>query len=438
MTLTCKLLTVSFLLGAILLLLGACALVSPPQNTGPRASTFPATPTENFEKQTIELFSVWGPGAELDALHALEHVYQKENPNIDVNDNPTGETGGGTDEYLLQRLRQEQPPDSIVIHAGKESLDYVLRGQLEPITILFHEEGFDKVMPPLLLEQITIKGEIYSVPLDIHRSNLLWYNPKVFQENNLNPPRTIDEFFAVAEQLKAKGITPLTVGSSFELGQLFESVLLATYGPDDYVRLVNGDPALLADVRLTAAIKTFKKMLDNSNTDRSATDWAVAAQRVLDGKAGMTVMGDWVNGEFKSEGAKLNVDYAWSAAPGTDGAFMWLSDSFGLPKGAPHHDAAVAWLKKVGSKQGQDAFNPIKGAIPARTDPDKSLYDEYQQWSIDQFRSSNLAPSIAHGAATPDSFRSEYSRAMIDFSSDGDEQALAEKLRDAAATQLTQ
>ena len=434
----CKSLTLSFLIWAILFLFGACAFSQPVQNTAPRTTPIPSSPTANTEKQTFDLFTVWGPGVEFDALHAMERGYLEENPNINFNENPTGDTGGGTDEYLLQRLRQEQPPDSMVIHAGKETLDYVVRGQLEPITKLFHSEGFDKVMPPLLLEQITIKGEIYTVPVDIHRSNLLWYNTKVFKANNLNPPRTIDEFFAVAEQLKAKGITPLAVGANFELGQLFESVLLATYGPDDYVRLVNGDPALWADVRLTAAVKTFKKMLDYSNSDRSATDWAVAAQRVLDGKAGMTVTGDWANGAYKSEGAKPNVDYAWTAAPGTDGMFMWLSDSFGLPKGARHRDAAVAWLKTVGSKKGQDAFNPIKGAIPARTDPDKSLYDEYQQWSIDQFRTSKLAPSIIHGAAVPDVFRSAYSRAMIDFSSDGDEQALAEKLRDAAATLLTQ
>jgi glucose/mannose transport system substrate-binding protein len=54
---------------------------------------------------------------------------------------------------------------------------------------------------------------------------------------------------------------------------------------------------------------------------------------------------------------------------------MMLSDSFGLPLGAPNRDAAVAWLTVCGSKEGQDAFNPLKGSIPARTDGDRSLYD---------------------------------------------------------------
>lgn len=120
-------------------------------------------------------------------------------------------------------------------------------------------------------------------------------------------------------------------------------------------------------------------------------------------------------------------------APGTDGTFMWLSDSFGLAKGAPHREAALAWLRIVGSKEGQDAFNPLKGSIPARIDADRTLYDDYARWSLDEFRSDRLVPSIVHGAAAPNSFRDVYARALIDFSRDLDEQAFIEALRDATA-----
>lgn len=420
-----------------ILIFGACSSIAPSQNIVHVTPAVPTVQTATTDKQTLELFTTWGPGSDMDALYALEEIHQRQNPNITFVHNDNGGSGAGTDEYLLDRIRDEKPPDSMVIHAGKESLDYVNRGHLEPITKIFNQEGFDKVMPPLLLEQITIKGEIYTVPLNIHRSNLLWYRPSVFQANNIQPPRTFDEFFAVAEQLKGKGIVPLAIGGNFELGELFECVLAATYGPEDYVRLVNGDAAMWADTRLTTAIHTFKRMLDYTNADRTTEGWYGAAQRVLDGKAGMTIMGDWVNGDYKSQNAKANVDFAWVPAPGTEDTFMWLSDSFALPKGAPHRDAVLVFLKTAGSRAGQDAFNPIKGAIPARTDADKNLYDEYQHWSIDQFRTTKLAPSIVHGAAVPDAFRSAYSRAVIDFSSDQNEQALLEALR-AAVVELTQ
>ncbi len=45
-----------------------------------------------------------------------------------------------------------------------------------------------------------------------------------------------------------------------------------------------------------------------------------------------------------------------------------LSDSFGLPKNAPNRENVIKWLTLCASQEGQDAFNPIKGSIPARID----------------------------------------------------------------------
>ncbi|MEJ7651908.1 MAG: hypothetical protein WKH64_00365 [Chloroflexia bacterium] len=111
---------------------------------------------------------------------------------------------------------------------------------------------------------------------------------------------------------------------------------------------------------------------------------------------------------------------------------MWLSDSFGLPEGAPHRDNAIAWLKVAGSKAGQDAFNPKKGSIPARTDADKSLYDEYLKYSIDRFASDKLAPSVVHGAAANETYMSEYGNLLNVFSADQDQDALNQGLTDSA------
>ena len=90
---------------------------------------------------------------------------------------------------------------------------------MEPITQLFTEEGWDRVMPRLLLDQIAYNGEIYSVPVNVHRSNMLWYNKALFEEHALDPPTTLDEFFEVAEALQAQGITPLAVRQQRQTGR---------------------------------------------------------------------------------------------------------------------------------------------------------------------------------------------------------------------------
>jgi glucose/mannose transport system substrate-binding protein len=68
---------------------------------------------------------------------------------------------------------------------------------------------------------------------------------------------------------------------------------------------------------------------------------------------------------------KEKEDFGWVSHPGTDGSFIIVADGFTLAKGAPHKEAALAWLKMVGSKEAQEAFNRLKGSIPARTDVDR-------------------------------------------------------------------
>jgi glucose/mannose transport system substrate-binding protein len=97
-----------------------------------------------------------------------------------------------------------------------------------------------------------------------------------------------------------------------------------------------------------------------------------------------------------------------------------LSDSFGLPKGAPHPENAAAWLTVCGSKEGQDAFNPLKGSIPARADGDRSLYDVYLQSAMDDFASNEITPSVAHGAAASEGWVTAINDVMTLFVADLD------------------
>jgi glucose/mannose transport system substrate-binding protein len=424
----------------LMIVLAACGSTGSTGGTAPTAPAAPATAAPAAATAApqasaggkLEIFSWWTNGGEADGLNAMFDIYKTQNPGVEVvNATVAGGAGTNAKAVLQTRLQGGQPPDSWQVHAGRETLSYI--DNLQPLTQFFTDQGLDKVMPKLLIDQLNIKGQIYTVPVNIHRSNILWYNPKVFKDNGLEPPKTLDDFFKVAEALKGKSITALAVGGKdkFEASHLFESVLLATFGPDDYPKLFSGDAAIWDDPRATQAIETMQKMLGYANNDRSALGWSDAAQLVLDGKAGMTIMGDWAEGYFKSKGAKPNADFGWVAAPGTDGVFMWLSDSFGLAKGAPHQDQAMAWLKVLGSKDGQDAFNPKKGSIPARTDADKSLYDEYLQWSIDQFAADKLAPSATHGASTTNAYQTSWHNALEVFSSDLDGKALLQALKDA-------
>jgi glucose/mannose transport system substrate-binding protein len=331
-------------------------------------------------------------------------------------------------------MQKQQPFDSWHVHPGDQVRNHVILGEVEPLTQLFRDQGLDRVIPPVLVEQITINGEIYSFPLNIHRSNVLWYNPAVFEANSLSPPETIEEFFTVAEALEERGIIPLALGGNlgFEVGHLFESILLATFGPEDYIQLFQPGTEMWDDPRAISAIAALQKMLETTNDDHLEISWVAGAQKVVDGEAGMTIMGDWAAGYFKNQNALPGQDFGWIAAPGTDGAFIWISDGFVLATGAENREAGIAWMELVASREGQDAFNPVKGSIPARTDADRGLYGEYLRWSLDQFASDELVPSVVHGAMGPETYLIAFSDALVAFSKDKDETKLLQSLKDAA------
>lgn len=379
--------------------------------------------------------SPWPSGGGLEALQAVVRIFERQNPGVEVlNAADSGLTYPELVAIFDDRMQKQQPFDSWHVHPGDQVRNHVILGEVEPLTQLFKAQGLDRVIPPVLVEQITINGEIYSIPLNIHRSNVMWYNPEVFEANSLTPPETLEEFFAVAEGLEENGIIPLALGGNlgFEVGHIFESVLLATFGSEDYLRLFQAGTEMWEDPRVTSAISTLQEMLDYANDDHLEISWVAAAQKVIDGDAAMTIMGDWAAGYFKNQDALPYQDFSWIAAPGTDGTFIWISDGFVLAAGAENREAGLTWMEVVASREGQDAFNPIKGSIPARTDADRDLYGEYLQWSLDQFASEELVPSVVHGAMGPEPYLIAFGDALVAFSKDKDEAKLLQALKDAA------
>lgn len=331
---------------------------------------------------------------------------------------------------LETRMMGGQPPDSFQVHLGRELIDsHVIPGRMEPLDWLYEEEGLNEVFPQELIDIASYDGKPWSVPVNIHRSNVMWYRTDKLEAAGVEPPTTWDEFFAVAETLKSAGITPLAVAENEPnfSGHVFECVLNAVMAPDQYRGLFNGSTGW-DDPAVTEALEILNRAYDYANPDYLSTAWGDINDRyVADDGPAMMIMGDWTHGVLKSKGFTT---YGWAPAPGTAGKFIVLSDSFGLPVDAPHRENAINFLRICGSREGQDAFNPIKGSIPARIDPDLSVYDDYLLSAMEDFKSNTLVPSIQHGAAAKQSFVLDYAIAINILATSRDvAQAQAELVR---------
>lgn len=416
--------TLMVLVIALSLVLTACAApaTQAPAPTAAPAKTEAPAPTEAPAAEAckqVEVFSWWTGGGEAAGLDAMIKVFQAQNPGIEfVNSAVAGGAGTNARAVLATRLSQNQPPDSWQGHAGQELIGtYVKDQKIEPLNSLYEQEGWLDVMPATLIPLISSEGNIYSVPVNIHRANVLWYNPTVLEANGVAVPTSLEEWYAAMDTLQAAGVAPLAMGEQWTSMHLLESVLLSSLGPEKYNGLWDGSTDWAgADVK--AALEAYVKVLSYTNADAASLSWQDAAQLVVDGTAAFNVMGDWAEGFFKELKKAPKTDFGWAPTPGTAGNFQFLSDSFVLAVDAPDRDCAIAWLKIAGSKAGQDAFNPVKGSIPARSDGDKTLYDEYLQSAMADWAGNTVVGSLTHGVVANDSWKSEIDTALGLFLAD--------------------
>lgn len=388
----------------------------------------------------VEVFSWWTGGGEEAGLNALIERFEQDHPDVEfVNAAVAGGSGTNAQAVLEGRLQSQDPPDSFQGHAGAELQDYIEAGYLQPLDDFFDEQGLHEALPEQLVEQISYDGSVYSVPVNIHRSNVMWFNPSLLEEAGVEePPQTLDELLDALEAVETEtDAIPMAVGAQWTVDHLLESVLLGSLGTDAYNALwepgADWDTPEMAD-----ALATFEEIMAYTQEESAAEDWQEATRRVSDGEAAFNIMGDWAAGYFDELGAVPGEDYDWAASPGTDGTYMWLSDSFTLPQGAPHEEHARAWLELVASQEGQDVFNPLKGSIPAREDADPANYADspYLESALEEWQSGpELAGSFWHGVTVGNRWKNEIDTAVGLYLQSEDLEALNDALHEAAQTE---
>ena len=389
----------------------------------------------------FEIFTWWASGGEAAGLKAMTDIYQAQNPDTEfINAAVAGGAGVNAKAVLVSRIDAGDAPDSFQAHAGREVVaSYAAQGKLEDLTSLYASEGWDKVFPADLIKQLTLDGKIYSVPVNLHRANVLWWNPGTAKKAGITAaPTTLDEMFADLEKFKKAGVkTPMVLAGgegSWAMAHLLDYVLLASMGADKFEGLFTGATSWTGS-EVAAALKNYQKLLSYGDKGKNSYGWGEAGAAITKGTGGFFIMGDWASAQWQNEGSKLGTDYTFAAGPGTVGLYQWLSDTFTLPVGAKHRNAALTWLKLCGSQEGQDAFNPLKGSISARTDADLSKYDDYLKSASADWSKDRLVGSTAHGVNADNTFMAAMNAAVGKYITGGakDNAGLAKDLAAAGA-----
>ncbi|MGB4201820.1 MAG: ABC transporter substrate-binding protein, partial [Thermotogota bacterium] len=132
----------------------------------------------------VEIFSWWTGGGEEAGLLALIKLFNQLYPGVQViNATVAGGAGTNAKAVLKTRMLGGNPPDSFQVHAGMELSDtYVIPGKMEPITGYLKEWGIFDKFPEDIMKICTYNGEVYSIPVNVHRGNVVFYNTAIAKE----------------------------------------------------------------------------------------------------------------------------------------------------------------------------------------------------------------------------------------------------------------
>jgi len=395
------------------------------------------TTAKPAEAPVLEIYHWWTSGGEKAAIDALVKVFNQKYPEIAVLQSPVAGGAGYVMKAAMKSLvLAGEAPDAFQMHAGYEGKPYFDGGYLDPITDVWTQQGFEAVIPKVVQDMVKFGGDYYAVPVNIHRPNVVWYNKALLDKIGADPATltTWDALTAACDKLVAAGTAhPVSLGDSGKWAATHAlEQIMAGEGIDFYQDYVNGKLTSATDPKLLDALNIFKKYLGYVNPDHATLTWDEATARVIKGDAAFNVMGDWANGEFLVAKKVYGKDYGTFPPPGTAGVYGLVIDCFQHPKGVKHPENSRKWLTVVGSKDGQDAFNPLKGSISARTDANVSKYGPYQTAAIADFKAAkNMYPSVVHGSGAPEAFTAKLDDIMSAFVNTKDVTAAATAFTDA-------
>jgi glucose/mannose transport system substrate-binding protein len=382
-----------------------------------------AVPTKSGAADSMSFYHWWTSPSELAAVEALVEGFKKQHPGVAVHPVPVDSHGGGRRIFTVIRTAAtgRQPPDAFQVHTGAALQPYFDAGLLSPIDDVWKSEGLEKVVPRIIRTMSSIDQHYYSLPINVHRNNLIWYNKPLLDKHEIDPHAltTWDDLFRAAEKLRDAGVSPpVQLGKNWTLSLAFEGIM-AGQGARDYEAWVNGRLTAPEDRRLLQALGTLKTYLSYANKDHATTEWDVAIRRVASGESAFCIMGDWAHGEFRLAKQKYGKDYGAVPVPGTMGMYGIATDSFAKTSGIADATQSDRFMRFAASHAGQDAFNLVKGSISARTDADPSKYDPYQKAAMADFKTArHIYPNLASG--THDAYKAGVDDLMTRFGADLD------------------
>jgi ABC-type glycerol-3-phosphate transport system substrate-binding protein len=337
---------------ALLLVLVLAALAAGCGGDDDEAGDGGETTAAGSEEQvsgTVSVMAVW-TGPEQASFRAVLDGFEEANPDVTVNYTSAGDQ---LPTQLSTAVEGGNPPDIAVLPQPGLMRDFAGQGALQPLD--FAADDVETNLGESAVELGTVDGTLYGFLFKAANKSTVWYSTLAYEEAELEPPTTWEEFLDGAETLNQSGLPAYSIGGAdgWTLTDLFENIYLRTAGPELYDQLSTHEIPWTHESVKEALTEMAKIVGDSDNivggtAGALQTDFPTSVTNVLseEPKGAQVIEGDFVPGAVE-HGLEPETDFNVFAFPeiGDSGAaVVGGGDTVVLFSDSPAAQALVRYL----------------------------------------------------------------------------------------------
>lgn len=251
-------------------------------------------------------------------------------------------------DIIVESLPDEQYKQKLSAYANSSDMPDVLNHwSTHPAYSIMAEDGQLAELNPSdyvdneyfvgALKSFEVDNKLYGLPYT-NDYMVLYYNEKIFNDNNIPLPTNYDEFLTTIEKLRENGISPVAVSglSPYLFAMIYNELYLKNGGTqDELYAVLNGEKEVKNDINLSNAAEKMKKLVDAGIFQDGflSAEYGVAQNLFMQGQTAMYYTGSWdasIDGESSQAPEEFKeYAHAMSLPVGDSGSQDYLTGWFG-------------------------------------------------------------------------------------------------------------
>jgi multiple sugar transport system substrate-binding protein len=295
---------------------------------------------------------------------------------------------------LSTYLSSATPPDVLTWYAGSVANSYAAEGLLLDVSDLWTGDGACAGFSDALRSLSTsASGQAIFVPTTYYWWSV-FYKKSAFATWGVEPPTTWDGFIALCDQLKARGIHPLTNGigtTPWMAAGWFDYLNLRINGADYHRALLAGERSF-TDPEVVAVLEQYARLIPYFHPNQTSWDSQQAVTPMVNDEAAMYLVGAFAT-QYFPEDQRDDLDFfsVPTIDPAVPSAEEAPTDGYFAAARTDNPDGAKALLSHLASPEVQQEYITTSGTSNLPTSPqvDTSQFAPIVQKGIELLNSTS-------------------------------------------------